>query len=562
MVILKKVRQRLATGAAQVCGSSYEIYEVSDTSAETYTWEIIPSSAGSIESGQNTNQIYVLWNQAAVNNVEVKVNARKCQMFFDNSQTVDIIQSPQISINGNVDACTNQPADFNVVLPSGASFSDITWDFGDGITAGPITNATGVTHTYKAPLTASTNYTVTAIVNGVNGCAMSSTASYTVTVSPSPVITVSPITVSACDELGNINTMTLTQQGGFAATDNIQWYKDGAILSGATNPTLDVVNSPGDYYAEVTNSFGCTSTTRVLDVQGCADGENPVCTGFNFDNFAYTTTNTGCGQIKIDITNIGGSYTNAFFNSLPQNATVVSINNPTQIVLGNLPPGVYRTSFQITYINSSGDQENCAKWLEFVIPYSAGLKYNISCAGSGQYNVNLLDYSEYHPNEQPSQYEFTTDGGTSWQSGTMVNGVAQLNTQLNPGTYQVGIRISNAKPACEAYETITLPDMPDASFNFVAGCENEAVQFDALANDPDLTYEWKFIADGATNLQQDPVKSFSSGPSNLVTLTVTNKYGCSSSTSQPVSVIGVDLNGNFEKSPATACNRCCTSMWK
>ncbi|TXK74460.1 PKD domain-containing protein [Mesonia sp. K4-1] len=540
------------TGATQVCGSSYEIYEVTDTTAETYNWEIIPSSAGSIESGQNTNQIYVLWNQAALNNVEVKVNARKCQVFFDNSQTVDIIQSPQISINGDTDACTNQPADFNVLLPSGASFTDITWDFGDGTTEGPITNATHVSHTYKAPLSASTTYIVTATVTGVNGCTMASTASYTITVSPSPVITITPKTVSACED-DLYTTMVINQQGGFAATDVIQWYKNGAIVPGATSPTLDVVNNPGNYHAEVTNTYGCTSSTRNLEAEDCGQGGTPICRGFDFDNFDYNTTSSSCGEITIDITNIGGSYVNAYFSDFPQGATVVSINNPTQLVLGDLTPGIWRASLAITYINTSGNQETCGKWLDFVIPYAAGLKYNISCAGNGQYDVNLLDYSEYHPDEPPTQFEFTTDGGASWQNGITVNGVAQLNTQLAPGTYQVGIRVSNSNPACEAYETITLPDMPDASFNFVAGCENEAVQFDALANDPDLTYEWEFSADVATNLQQDPVKSLNSGDVNQVTLNVTNKYGCSSSSSQLVNVTEVNMDGKFEKSPETAC---------
>ncbi|MBB4117902.1 PKD repeat protein [Mesonia hippocampi] len=538
-------------GATQVCGSSYEIYEVTDTTAETYNWEIIPPSAGSIESGQNTNQIYVLWNQAALSNVQVKVNARKCQVFFDNSQTVDIIQSPQISINGNVDACTNQPANFNVVLPSGASFTDITWDFGDGTTEGPITNATDISHTYKAPLSASTTYTVTARVTGVNGCTMASTASYTVTVSPSPIITITPRTVSACEDDSD-TTMVVNQQGGFAATDAIQWYKNGAIVPGATSPTLDVVNNAGNYHAEVTNTYGCTSSTRNLEIYDCGQGEIPVCRGFDFDNFAYNTTNSACGEITINITNIGGSYVNAYFSDFPQGATVVSINNPTQLVLGDLTPGIWRARLAITYINTSGNQETCGKWLDFVIPYATGLKYNISCAGNGQYDVNLLDHSEYHPDEPPTQFDFTTDGGISWQSGTTINGVAQLNTQLAPGTYQVGIRVSNGKPACEAYETITLPALPDASFNFIAGCENKSVQFDALANDPDLSYEWVFV-DGATNLQQDPVKSLNSGVVNQVALTVTNKYGCYSSSSQLVNVTQVNMGGFFQKSPETAC---------
>lgn len=531
-------------GATQVCGSSYEMYEVTDTTAETYNWEIIPSSAGSIESGQNTNQIYVLWNQAALNNVQVKVNARKCQVFFDNSKTVDIMQSPPISINGSVEACTGQPANFNVVLPSGASFTDITWDFGDGTTAGPITNTTNVSHTYKAPLSASTTYTVTATANGVNGCTMVSTASYTVTVSPSPVLTITPANGISCNS--STNDLTVNKQGGFSATDTIKWFKDGVDL-GVTSPTINVANSLGSYYAQVTNEFGCVENTHSIRVSDCTGGGG--CSPFDFE---YSTSVTGCGEITVTVTQID-SYISAGFstNSLP--GTVVT-NNANQLIVQNLPPGYYDLDFLATYVNQDGSICESHRFpVGFAIPYSAGLKYNISCGGNGQYDVNLLDYTEYFPGEEPNQFDFTTDGGASWQSGTTVSGIAQLNTQLAPGTYQVGIRVSNSNPACEAYETITLPTLPDASFNFDAGCENEAVQFDALANDPELSYEWEFIADDATNLQQDPVKSFSSGAPSMVTLTVTNKYGCSSSTFKPVSVIGAVLDGEFEKSPETAC---------
>lgn len=546
------------SGATNVCGSSYEMYEVADNISETYFWEIIPSSAGSIQTGQNTNQVYILWNQAALSNVEVKVSARKCQVYFNNSMFVDIIQSPQITVGGDALACVGQDATFNVSLPPGAGFTDITWDFGDGITTGPITNSTSVTHEYRAPLTNNTNYTITATVTGVNGCTMASVASFTVTVSPSPVITITPSIVNVCDPIVNAS-FAINQQGGFASTDQIQWYKDG-VQTGVTTPIIDVTNSPGDYHAEVTNIFGCTSETAVVVAEGCGNGGGPhPCDNANdppTHDFDYTTNITGCGEVTIDIFNITGTYTNSYFYKIPSGAIITTNNPPQQLVLENLPPGIYYAAFALEF-PYNGEMCAHAEWIEFTIPYSAGLKYNIACAGNGLYDVNLLDYSEYYPGEQPTLFEFSTDTSNpnSWTSGNLISGVWQLNTQLPPDTYNVGIRISGGgNPPCTAFETLVIPDPPDANFTFDAGCQNEAVQFYASDTTPGLEYIWDFQTNVVTNLQRDPVKTYSSVGPHEVTLTVTNKYGCSAShTVSGIMLTPVNLKGKLEKSPTTNC---------
>jgi gliding motility-associated-like protein len=48
-------------------------------------------------------------------------------------------------------------------------------------------------------------------------------------------------------------------------TDNIQWYKDGVPIGGATATTYRV-NQTGSYYAMLMNSFGCRIATRKQDI--------------------------------------------------------------------------------------------------------------------------------------------------------------------------------------------------------------------------------------------------------------------------------------------------------
>lgn len=51
----------------------------------------------------------------------------------------------------------------------------------------------------------------------------------------------------------------------YADTLSIQWYKDGVIITGATQPDL-VVYQSGNYSAIVTNAFGCTAASQIFTV--------------------------------------------------------------------------------------------------------------------------------------------------------------------------------------------------------------------------------------------------------------------------------------------------------
>lgn len=78
----------------------------------------------------------------------------------------------------------------------------------------------------------------------------------------------------------------LTLSGIPAGATGIQWYKDGAVISGATNPTY-AATIPGQYYASYTDaSTTCTDDRTVLFVL-LATGENVQLQG---------TTNNGGGS--------------------------------------------------------------------------------------------------------------------------------------------------------------------------------------------------------------------------------------------------------------------------
>lgn len=534
-----------------VCGSSYATYAIDPIDVDNYVWTIFPASAGSIQSGQNSNQIYILWNQTPQTDVQVKVSVRKCGVEYSETTLVDIINSPAVTISGPASACTGNPVSFNFALSIGSSFTNVIWDFGDGITVNSTTSSS-VLHTYNEPIQTSTTYTVTATVYGANGCLMPTTTTHQVVVSPSPVVTLSPtVNLNLCDSSNTPAdfTYSVNLQGGFSPTDTVQWFKDGND-TGITTPTIDVSLSGlgvGTYYAVVTNIYNCTANTKSFKVT------NDCPTGCNItETIDGIATNLDCNSVTVEITNYSGTPYETFI-SYPANLNSNITNiTPTQITASGLNPGEYSFTLFAEYLNECITKKN----ISFIIPYKAGIKHNITCATSGGgYEVQLLDYSIHYPDTPPTSFDFTTDNGATWQQGTVVGDIAQSTTNLAPGTYTIGIRIQRAGyPSCTYFETLVLPDYPVATFTHdTYACQNNAMQFNADDTTAGLQYFWEFINDGSSNLQQNPVKTFSSIDIQFVRLTVTNKYGCSDTYTKTVNIVPNNMNGKLEITPENAC---------
>uniref|UniRef100_UPI00404B80AE PKD domain-containing protein n=1 Tax=Flavobacterium sp. TaxID=239 RepID=UPI00404B80AE len=536
-----------------VCGSSYATYAIDPVDVDNYEWTIFPAAAGSIQAGQNTHEVDILWNQTPQTDVEVTVTVRKCGLEYTDTTLVEIVNAPAISITGPSQACTSSNITFSFTLGTGTSFTSVLWDFGDGTTE-TSTTSTSVVHAYNEPLTSSTTFTVTATVTGANGCLMPAFTSYQVEVSPSPVVYLSsPVNLNLCNpnNLPSDYTYSVNLQGGFALTSDysVQWFKNG-IFTGLTAATIDV-SLPGfgvgTYYAVVTNVFLCSDTTTSFDVT-----DNCVTAGCASDDIDGTATNTGCNEITIDVTSFAGS-PNEVYISLPAglNQYITSLT-PNQTIISGMEPGQYSCTLIAAYLNGCFNRKS----LSFTIPYKAGIKHNVTCATTGGgYNVQILNYSAYFPGTPPTSFEFTTDGGATWQPGTPVGGIAQLTANLAPGPYTIGIKIQGGDfPDCTYFEELILPDYPIATFTHDSyACQNSAMQFYADDTTDGLQYLWEFPSDDSSNLQQDPVKSFSSQGSPFVSLTVTNKYGCSATHTQSVSVVSNNIDGKLELAPSSAC---------
>lgn len=554
---------------ATVCGSTTMSYSTAYTTGENYVWSISPETAGSVQAGQNTPNCTILWNQATSNpNPIVKLEIRKCGATYPATYNVHVINHPDITIQASTAICSNDPFLPEIIMSVGTSYDSVTWDYGDG-TIETILYPNVASHNYLASPSPSSNFTVVATVHGGNGCLADATNHLQITVATSPIVDLNlPDATNICNNHNSTDPIfeaSVNVQSGFSATNIVQWYRQdgtGTHVIPAPQGNAYVINvsniaqgfGAGTYWATVTNVYNCTSTTGTFDViddcgtassgTGGPGGPGCNCT-YDFDatypcqSVQATISNPSCNLVATDW---------SYYPQLPSD--IITTNTTTNFSVTNLQPGKYKLRALMNY-NATIMPCLVSKETDFIIPYKADVRYNVTCNNNSNYDVTILDHSVYYPLTPITKYEFTTNGFTWIDQGT----ATAYFTTLAPGTYTIGVRISHTGyTPCIATVTLVLPDMPSAALSHAPyACQSTAMQFNALDSTPGLQYEWHF-PNNAVNLQQNPVRTFNGSGSFGVTLTVTNQYGCfATSPMTSVQVKQVNMVGKIDKSPITTC---------
>ncbi|WP_084596045.1 PKD domain-containing protein [Flavobacterium beibuense] len=531
------------TGDDEVCSSSYATYQTTYTEGESYFWEVVPATAGSVSSGNGTTIVDILWNEPPVasNPQKVKLTVVKCGVEHYFTYDVDVITTPAANIVAPSTICGGESFPLSI---SGLTSGTVTWNFGDGSSPVTTSAASTISHTYLNNNGADTDFTITAYVELPNGCINPLNLAQNITVIPAPVASITPAGVYAvCPESAINDILTVNIQSGFGSTSSIKWYHNGLeITSVAGQTSINLASlgyGYGSYHAEVENSNGCTTVTDATIYNGncvtpCSTGETVTVSGTN-----------NCGIISATATATGSPTTYGWFTQ-PSSTVISQTAGSAQFQFDE--SGKYRIYYQATY-------GSCVvtNYTEVLVPYMPDLKYNVACNGSGGYTLTLLDHSNFYPNNGMDNYQFKVDGSTVY------NGAANTyTTTVSPGVHTLDLTIkrnaSPAHPACSAATiTIDLPAMPDATFTApLEICENASFDMALVTPQSGLTYEWSF-GDGSTNRQPSPSKVYNSYGNKTITLIVTNQYGCTATYSKTINVKQNLLAGTVTASPALAC---------
>jgi hypothetical protein len=188
-----------------------------------------------------------------------------------------------------------------------------------------------------ATLTLNVGATTTYYVRAEGTCNTTTCASVTVTINPQPTIS---LAASPYTSLMPGWTTTLTATiAPVVAGNTIIWYRDGAVVSGATGNTINVtVDELGSYTARVTSPFGCTALSAALLIKDSVTDKLFISPNPNSGRFKirYYTSAHNFGFLRTVLI-YDGKGAIVYNKRLPITATYSSMD----INMTNAPKGIY-----------------------------------------------------------------------------------------------------------------------------------------------------------------------------------------------------------------------------
>jgi PKD repeat protein len=502
-------------GPDTVCSNGYVNYSTTSPGSN-YEWSINPTIAGSVSTGQYSNAIQIQWNNYT-GNAWVVLERTLCNQGRKDSVLVYVTPPPSPAISAPATICE----DAAFTASTSAIASTYAWDLGDG------NNATGstITHTY----TSAGSYTITLTVNYGGSCPVSVSTTAVIAVNPAPTVNISTADPTMyCDTPPPTISTTMTIAASVGTT-GCNWYKSPSATSLSTSSSYTATLA-GTYYAICVNALGCTGTSNPITIDSIpCDTCSPEAfsldfmkynNGCNYDSFVYSSFNvTDHGW------NFGDSY-NPGTNS-------ASGNNVTHTYT---EPGIYNIELCGRVPNRFNSSDTCVVCISKpdTINYVPNFFESINCTNySSSFTVTFTNTTKVFALAPSPSYNWYINGGSSVSTAT------NLTTTLAPGTYNITLEINGI---CSITKSITIVGPTSATFTASDSvCVGAPILFNNTSS-PILGSSWDF-GDGASSLLTSPLRSYSSGGSFNVTLTITNQYGCLDSMQQLVEVLPNTLTG-------------------
>lgn len=438
--------------------------------------------------------------------------------------------------------------------------------------------------------------TYTVIVTDNYGC----TATGSVTINEATPININfNNTNVSC--FGGSNGISIATASGGTPGYNYSWAPNANFTS-----TLNGL-SAGTYTVTVTDAMGCsavssTAITQPALLSATSSNSNVACFGgsngsatinaiggttpysyfwFPVGGSASSNSNLTSGSYTVTITDFNGcTTTNTFTITQPSAITINSTTTATKCGLNNGSAtltvsggtGAYSYSWNPA-VSSSSFANNLAPGNYTVTVTDANLCQQQTIVSISATPFNLVP--NFTPTtaclNTPTSFANTTvssnDPVSSWQwnfgepiSGT--NNTSSLqnptHTYLAPGTYTVSLIVTTLNGCIDtiSYNVNVLP-IPTANFSYTSICANSTTIFtnsSTISVGNITSWQWNFGDPNSginnTSFLANPTHIYTQPGSYQVTLTVMGSNGCTSSTSQTISIKPVPV-ANF-----TATNVC------
>ena len=241
-------------GTDPVCaGITGVIYSITATTGNTYSWTV-PASVGTIV-GSNTGSSISVNINAAIGSGTIKViekNSSLCSSLHPDSLVVTVQNSLayQPVIGGALQCAGSKDVIYHINPTTGNTY---TWTVPSSVGTIVKTNAVGDSITVNITTTVGSG-TIKVTEKNSNGCSSVIPDSLLVTINPLPIKPTITSKGSTTFCSGKSDTLTTSSKGA----SSFQWYKNGAVISGATD-SIYVATDSGYYKVIGVSSLGCNS---------------------------------------------------------------------------------------------------------------------------------------------------------------------------------------------------------------------------------------------------------------------------------------------------------------
>ncbi len=399
------------SGNNAVCPGSSQIYSISAVNgASSYTWSL-PSGW----TGNSTTNSIITTVGAAGGTVSVKAN-NSCGSSSNQTLAVAIntTVSQPVAIIGSNSVCPFTSQTYSVATVVGAT--SYTWTMPSGWTGSSTTNSI-------TTIAGSSGGSIKIKAN--NGCGSSIDQTLNVSINPIP-------NAGVTSNNSIIFSATLCQGDSILlTTGNATSY---LWSNGETTQSIKVKTS-GNYVASLTNSFGCTTSSQVVNVivnplpakPGIISGSNSVCqnssqnysvpsvtgatsytwtlpsgwTGSSTTNSITTTVGASGGTITVKANNSCGNSSSQdlsiIVNSIPQLPVPGAISGNSSVCQGSsqtysINPVTTATSYTWT-LPSGWSGSSTTNSITTTVGAAGGIiavKANNSCGSSSNYGLSII----------------------------------------------------------------------------------------------------------------------------------------------------------------------------
>lgn len=537
------------SGLTQFCPSSTSVFtaDLSGMDVDHIEWKIVGAGSttnfGSIIQGINNLTVEVGFNEISggVNIGELQLYVTKCSETKVFTYPIQLITLPTISlapvdgvcpsstnIEINVTTSNSLPAAVQVSY-NGGPFSTISYPFASGVSFMINNEFTNYT---------SGNVAQTLTVRLVNMCTYTPTATQTVTIYPLTQIDITPgYDYVVCPANYSPITLYANISTGITSSVTYEWFKDGQSISTPSSTNQYTISTAtqgstpgGEYYVVVVDGNGCIVTSAKVEVEeSCGNGTGPGggnCTGNIDPNVSMNASWSSCGAISGTVISSSG-YTPiiSWWGSPHLTLDPLTQGTPNGVFTSTVP-GVHIVKVYLTY----GDC-TVVKTTTVIKHYEPKVKAAITCTGSGNYTVELLNNSTiFGVDFNDLDFEFSGPGIT----GSTVGDTYTING-VSPGTYTYNMTMHTPgnlnNPMCTVPITVTIDSNPSTNFTLETSyCSEESVTLNIPGGTMLSGYEYRWVFNGtsyvASGLATDINFDVLTDTDFDITLRITNPYGC------------------------------------